>query len=207
MEFFLKIYSQQIKKYTHGKNKSICKNVTPNNEYEIYEQNPLHKIKETTTSNQIKHNIVESELYSLENSTQSFFERIGRNKKPLNSEQKHSLRREISNEIILSDIEQPDAYTILNQMITLTRLKIDEFRSGEVITNSTVSKFCKEPQENLKDRFVLNKNDQLILQILEKMTASGFPLKQIQESVKKQKLDAASATFRLIAKSLSSIKT
>jgi hypothetical protein len=203
VDFFLKIYNQQIKKYSTGKTKSMSKNVTPNNEYEYFEKNAVQKISETTSKNKIKHNIVESEIYSLENSTQSFFEKIGRNKLPLNSEQKHCLRREISNEFLLSDIENPDAYTILNQMITFTRLKFDEFRSGEAISDSTVSKFCKEPLEGLKEKFVLTKSDQLILRVLEKMIEAGFPLKQIQESIKKKKLDAACATFRLLAQSLS----
>jgi hypothetical protein len=202
VDFFLKVYSEQINKLTHGKKKNVCKNVTPNNEYEVY-NNTFQNINETTAKNKIKHNIVESEIYSLENSTQSFFEKIGKNKKPLNNEQKYYLRKEISNEYLLSDVEHPGAYTILNQMLTFTRLKFDEFRSKDNISDSTVSKFYKEPVELAKDRFILSKGDQLVLRILEKMVKIGFPLKQIQNSVKKKKLDAAYASFTLLADTLS----
>ena len=141
--------------------------------------------------------------YSLENSTQSFFEKIGKNKLPLNSEQKHCLRKEISNEFLLSDVET-GAYTILNQMISFTRRKFDEFKSGEAISNSTVSKFAKlkEPEDFSLEQFVLEKNDKLVLKVLEQMVESGFPLKQIQESLKKKKLDCVWATFQLLTQKL-----
>ena len=200
VDFFLKIYDQQIKK----KKKGLSKNVTPKNEYEFYRSNQ-QKIKETTKQNEIKHNIVESEIYSLENSTQSFFEKFGRNKFYLNSEQKNFLRKEISNEFLLSDVENPGAYSILNQMITFTRLKFDQFKSGEVISNSTVSKFCnlKEHADSFESRFILSKSDKLVLRVLEKMILAGFPLKQIQDSIRKKRLDASNATFKLLAQSLS----
>lgn len=175
--------------------------VTPKNEYEFY--NEGQKIQETTRKNQIKHNLVESELYSLKNSTQSFFEKIGHNKFPLSKEQKQCLRKEISREFLLSEVDQPNVFTILNQMVTFTRLRFDQFRSGEGFSNSTVSKYCREPEELSRETFLLDKKDELVLRVLEKMVRAGFPLKQVQDSVRKKKLDAAWATFRLLAQSLS----
>lgn len=206
IDFFLKIYEQQLKKSVKRKKENnITNNVTPKNEYEFYECNQQNKIKETTKINSIKHNIVESEIYSLGNSTQSFFEKIGKNKLPLNCEQKHVLRREISNEFLLSDVENMSAYTILNQMISFTRRKFDQFKSGEAISNSTVSKFCntKEPTDILLEKLDLGKSDKLVLKVLEIMIKAGFPLKQIRESLRKKKLDSAWATFRLLAQRLS----
>lgn len=201
-DFFLKVYEQQIKKcQSKRKDAEQIRPVTPKGEYEFYNQQK--KIKETTKKHQIKHQIVESELYSLENSTQSFYEKFGRNKLTLNSEQKHCLRRELSNEFLLSDVETPGAFTILNQMVTFTRLKFDQFRSGDVISHSTVSKFGTHARDPFSQRFLLDKSDKVILRVLEKMCAAGFPLKQIQLSVRKKKLDAAWATFRMLAQSLS----
>ena len=201
MDFFLKIYSKHVQ--LPDKKPSIVKHVTPLNEYELMSDN-LKNIKETTTKNKIKHNIVESELYSLENSTQSFFEKIGRNRLPLSNEQKHYLSKEINNEYLLSDVENPGAYSVLNKMITFSRLKFDQFRSKDGIAESTLSKFYKEPVELAKDRFVLGVSDRVILRVLEKMVKVGFPLQQIQESVRMKKLDAAYASFRLLVNGLCS---
>lgn len=202
IDFFLKVYREQMAKLTRerrGRDKARPA-VTPKNEYEFYSES--QKIKETTRSHQIKHNLVESELYSLKNSTQSFFEKMGHNKRPLSKEQKLCLRKEISREFLLSEVEQPNVFTILNQMVTFTRLRFDDFGSGEGFSNSTVSKF-REPEELSRETFLLNKNDELVLRVLERMVEAGFPLKQVEESVRKKRLDAAWASFRLLAQSLS----
>ena len=203
IEFFLSVYQQKISSYNNKKIDRKKKSMGAKIQYEYFEMESGSKIKETTKEHRIVHNIVESEIYSLENSTHSISQKPKKNKIILNSEQKRLLKREMMNDLLFSETGKPCLESILNQMISLCRCKFNQTKSENTITNSTVSKFYNTGKNLTEsEESPLNKNDILVLKVLEKMNEFGFRLSDIKESLQSKKLDAIRASFRLIAQQI-----
>ena len=186
VKFFLKIYEEIF--YIEG-NKD-CSN------------NRL-KLKEITKENEINYNFVESEIVSLDNSTQSFKKFNPKNCIKLDENKQKIILSEIKKHKI-NNQNFSGIFDLLNNLVDICKSLFHISNEFQKIESSTISKFYKKKQFN--EDFKLNKEEKIILQIFEEMESFGFKIEEIENSLCNKKLNSIRGTFRLLATKLISDK-
>ena len=206
VENFLSIYNKTIKNNKFNDiSHNVSRNTNAKTQSEYFDTNPKNEITKTTKENQIKHNLVESEIYSLKNSSVNFYQNNHTNKIKcsFNDKARKALKKSsIACDTLLSENELLNVHGILNKMITMSRCKFETSNQKVCISNASKQTTCKKDSSKQLTDFLLSYNDQLILKVLEKMLDFGFPLEVIQDSLVKRKLDAVRGSFRLITQGL-----